>query len=358
MSNKHKALAGLERISKEFPNIWDHVNRLRERPPERLSGWSDHCYIPPNLAWMAIAACKGVTTEEEFNQLPSNIDLNLGGGVGLSVLASWRMTKGIYRIDPLLYNSLMNTSLGGKLPSKVFEQLPQWCVYIETPNLSMPSINIHGVWCARLEDTEVDGSISDTLVLLLNTDTLLIPLVLDLTKETLAEAVSAPLVKSEEQTAELGFSYDVEGVRSLSEQFAEPILNLLIYICTQSDISSKGRFDVQPSNPKPKKTRKKGIRLFASSGLTKWDVGIRMGANLRSALDGIPSEGGGGVGGKKRPHVRNAHWHLYYKGKRKDEQGNPIPKSKRAFDIKWLSPAMINAESGENLPAVIRRVKE
>ena len=53
----------------------------------------------------------------------------------LSALSSWRPTQGIYHFDAEIYDELINTALTGDLPFEILYQLPEWCVYVETPNL-------------------------------------------------------------------------------------------------------------------------------------------------------------------------------------------------------------------------------
>src|SRR5690606_9772648 len=51
----------------------------------------------------------------------------------LSALGSWRMTKGIYRIDPAVAEALARTPMAGKIPTEVLQRQPEWCVYVEMP---------------------------------------------------------------------------------------------------------------------------------------------------------------------------------------------------------------------------------
>lgn len=43
------------------------------------------------------------------------------------------LKKGIYRFDPDIYKEVLNTPFTGDLPHEIFFNLPEWCVYIETP---------------------------------------------------------------------------------------------------------------------------------------------------------------------------------------------------------------------------------
>ena len=48
-------------------------------------------------------------------------------------LAAWRVTQGIYRFDPTTFDALWETPVTGDIPTEVLFHLPEWCVYIPTP---------------------------------------------------------------------------------------------------------------------------------------------------------------------------------------------------------------------------------
>lgn len=138
-----------------------------------------------------------------------------------------------------------------------------------------------------------------------------------------------------------------------------PVVSLLLYLCIdEPDITRNGKVG-KPANPQPKKV-KKGWRTFASNGLTEWDVGVRIGAALKSAYARStvsPADGNEG-GGSVRSHVRRAHWHTFLSGKRKDEDGNPIPSSLRQRDLRWMPPIAVAVGDYDSMPAVIKPVSE
>ncbi|MGC6378155.1 hypothetical protein ACNO7L_10190 [Bisgaard Taxon 45] len=53
----------------------------------------------------------------------------------------------------------------------------------------------------------------------------------------------------------------------------------------------------------------------------------------------------------RRPHIRRAHWHGYWTGKR-DEPEN------RKFDLKWLPPFAVGLKDGAEIPAVVHKIKK
>lgn len=85
----------------------------------------------------------------------------------LATLGTWRVTKGIYRFDPDLYDALIATPLTGDLPDDLLYRLPEWCVYLETPGLVFDERPLLGVY-AHLNPGH-DGRPSE-LRLLLDSD--------------------------------------------------------------------------------------------------------------------------------------------------------------------------------------------
>ncbi|MFL9999371.1 hypothetical protein PQR34_49145, partial [Paraburkholderia sediminicola] len=80
----------------------------------------------------------------------------------LATLAGWRVTQGVYRFDPTLYNALIATPIEGKLPTELLSRLPEWTVYIETPGMRWVGEPLHGVF-AQVGDLH-DGAEVLTLV--------------------------------------------------------------------------------------------------------------------------------------------------------------------------------------------------
>lgn len=103
---------------------------------------------------------------------------------------------------------------------------------------------------------------------------------------------------------------------------------------------------------------------FPASKPTTWDVGVRMGAALRSANDqsqgqNVQSERLGQE--VKRPHMRRAHWHTFLTGPKKTKDGEDIPPAQRTRVLRWIPPIAVNIkdkEDLESLPSVIRMVNK
>ena len=131
-------------------------------------------------------------------------------------------------------------------------------------------------------------------------------------------------------------------------------MSMLLYICSQVDeVGGKGR---RPANPTPTRTRRHGWRLFPPNGPTAWDIGVRMGAGLRSAYQ-AEQTGRGEEHSGTRPHIRRAHWHTILSGPRLRPDGSPIAPDQRRAELRWMPPIAVNVDDAADLPAVVRPVR-
>jgi hypothetical protein len=141
------------------------------------------------------------------------------------------------------------------------------------------------------------------------------------------------------------------------------LLSVGLYLCAEdAEVVAGDGSGALPANPAPKKTKKRGEKLFAAAGVREWNVAWRLGAQIRAAEkeereaeEERSAVGGeaGGAGARKRPHIRRAHWHSFWTGPR-----DPARAHERVKAVKWLPPLAINAGgSSEDMPAVVRTVR-
>ena len=109
----------LKRVIKHYPCAWEQLAKFRNEK-ENLAGWLDWCYLP-------LSATHEVATYGRRDVMPMVVDTMTIGGLGI-----WRMTQGVYRFDPDLFEALWTTPVE-RIPVDLLFRLPQWCVYIETP---------------------------------------------------------------------------------------------------------------------------------------------------------------------------------------------------------------------------------
>jgi hypothetical protein len=300
-----------------YPDAWQLADKFRAGRGTHYPDWPNWCFLP-------IAAGLGIIAEDagiDLMELPRLYPMRVTDAARLTALATWRVTQGIYRFDPAVYEAVRGTPLTGDIPDEVLYRLPEWCVYVETPGLS----GQHGFF-AHLEH---DHSGRPELRLLLDTDEMLVPVPIHLGKLSLAHAVASAEHEALQQAQQWGLPFHLEQLRPNEARgwAAElaPMVNLLLYVCTQaSEISNGNR---RPALPVPKQTRHHGKRFFPPDSPTTWDVGIRIGNALRAALKngqtGVTHPHAG-----PRAHIRRAHWHGYWCGR--DET--------RRFELRWMPP--------------------
>lgn len=340
----HRAREHLIAAGKMYPQAWQQAEGFRiDRAG--LPAWPEWCYLPLAAAYAIVSADAGV----------QNLPPRLIGDVGrIGALSAWRMTQGIYRFDPSLYSALIDTPLTGDLPTEVLHRLPEWCVYIETPGLEWSGQPLHGAF-AHLEYDIRTGR--EELRLVLDGDGGLDPATLHLGAWPLTEAVEHMLDTAAIWGGTVGLQVD-PAAKEQMELVVPPIINLLLYLCSEKpDLTRRGK-PGRPANPQPKKTRRQGWRLFPASGPLEWDTGVRLGAALRQAYQREEARDLAPESGRRvRPHVRRAHWHTILSGQRKRADGSDVPTEERSRDLRWMPPIPVALQDIDAMPSTVKPVR-
>lgn len=322
----HRARERLEALGRLLPTLWRHMEEQRQE-------WqaAPGCYVTGAQAGKALALAVRGQRDDALRHI---LTAGPGSPTAARLLACWRMTQGIYRLDPAVYEYVRDTEQRGDLPAQVLDRLPEWCVYVETPGLKSIGQDVHGAWAALDVSTAGEPLLSIAMdsgdphaPLRMDTHTIHLAGRLD---DMVAEAL-AP--------GEAHMAPDYAGTLGA-------IVNLLLYIAHGADIDGKHG---APGNPAPVRT-KRGWRLFARQGMAFWDVGVRMGAALRAADQAEKTDAGGTHAGP-RPHVRRAHWHGFWSGPLDPQKG------RRRFGLRWLPPIPVNLQGPDALAATVRQVK-
>ncbi len=338
----HRAKLFLDNFSKNYPGVWSSVDSLRSQKGQDDFNWPDWCFMP-NSTYVHII--NGYHYDLTINQQIEN-------GLMLSALSKWRIGQGVYRFDSSLYDSLVKTPLDGDIPSELLLQLPQWCLYIETPGCTLDTHEIKGCF-AHLEFNV--HSKTPEIHFLFDSDSLNQGKFsfIKLGQWSLQESINRAIDYDSHGTPE-SLRKQVEEVRKHRDYILEsqssvlrPILSLLLYLCS---VNAEYKNTDRPFNTPPTKT-KKGIRTFPSNQVTTWEIGTRIGAAIRAALDKSEDVTHDSIEGRHsspKPHVRRAHWHGFWSGPKDGE---------RQLKIKWLPPISVNINDLEHLPSVIHPVK-
>jgi len=347
----------LEHYSRIYREAWKQVDGMRSDRGKKLPWWPEWCFLPlaGSLSIVNVAAIKaGIDVKGQ------TILVNDAGIIG--ALAAWRVTQGVYRFDPDVFNSVINTPVVGNIPHDVFFNLPEWCVYIETPGLKYLEGDLLGFFAYLEYDIETHQK---ELRLVLNYEldgkSRLFQHILHLGSWDISESIDLALQQgseTQEDLIELSQlphnslpKYTRSEVTQEVKSQIEALISLLLYLCSvNGEIGNQGK---RHENPKPKKT-KKGSRLFPPNSTRTWDVGVRMGAAIRSSNASSSYHSDGIIGNNQdrvhyRTHIRRAHWHGFWSGPR------DVPEEQK-YSIKWMYPLVINP-SKDDIPIVIRPVK-
>ena len=333
----------LEATSRQYPGLWKTVDKARSMRGKEIDEWPECCFLPTGFFQSVFDRAFGCI--ENLNEriiVRSEV-------VKLAALAAWRVTQGIYRFDPDIYEAVQNTPIEGDLPGEVLSHLPEWCIYIETPNLNVMGEAAFGAW---VHIDWADSSEIGELRILVDSAHL-DPIVLKLSHESIQEQM--------ERRCEWAVSHghlNSELAPLFSKAMAaaaKAIVPLVLYLCSQSAEIGDGQRG--PANPTPKRIKGGESRLFPPNGVTTWGVGVRLGAALRRATQ-YASTGGGETNARNAPrgHIRRAHWHGFRLGPKKTVDGQAICTADRMFKVRWQLPLAINLGDLSDLPSTIRPV--
>jgi hypothetical protein len=340
----------LRSLGKTYPDAWKLFEEPRQsRGKDGAPNWPAWCYCP--LSNTADIIQRFVEAEKV------SVDKIWDIGI-LGALAAWRVGQGIYRFDPDLFESIIDTPIN-QLPVDVLFHLPEWCVYIETPNLlwfshKLAGFFVHLEWDVKserpelrllldIDEEEHEDSVRRNLGEASTQYNNLVALPIHLTTPTLDLAIEAMIEEAKKQGMVEPSAPDLskELARSL-----EPVINLTLYLCTANADFGVGE---RPTYPRPTKT-KKGWRLFPPDRPRTWAIGVRIGSALREAKLARQADQRANPlteTGRSRPgpHIRRSHWHTYRVGEGRTES-----------ILKWLPPIPINVDNPDALPVSLHSV--
>lgn len=352
--------AHLARFDHKYPDAWRRIASFRAIKGQPGFEWPDFCYVP-------LAGAFAVISQGDERTMTPEKAVDVGR---LGALAAWRLTKGVYRFDPTIFEAVWDTPLDGALPVELFYKLPEWCVYIEVPQRAHGGYELFGFFVS-LEHDMSNGRPELRFVLDVGADSEnmeLVPLILHLTQGTLDECFQAALDEARRQQMRLGRAAwslgefadsgaftapELEAIARELRTILPPLLSLTLYLCsaTVEMRDAKGKRE-RPGNPEAKKIKGEQ-KIFAAPEHTVWETGYRMGAALRGALSKAQQERDApapeGSSKPKAAHVRRAHWHTFLAGPR-----DALAREKR---LKWLPPIPVGVEDFDDLPPTIHPVK-
>jgi len=338
MENVILPVKELNEINKLFPGIWKEVDAARFENEKKIKLWPDWCFLPVE-SWHGIVrnaflqrAKNADMSSLDYTKFSAISDLIYGQTCSFAAIGAWRYTQGIYRFNLEFAKELCATELKGYIPATVLLRLPEWCIYVETPDLILNGVSISGFWAHLDSDTKSNPSIR----LMINVYEKTVPFLIPLGPWALEDAIRIGCdafsrnYMSADKVSLIGVTVNAKEM-SLA---LSPLLSMVLYLCSDEPEIS----DRQPGStfrrPQAKKT-KKGWRIFPPEKPSIYQVGRNIGMILQKAR----AIGNHQACGQKSPraHLRRAHWHGYWLGAGEDKR----------FSYKWLFPMIINGRSDE-----------
>jgi hypothetical protein len=317
----------LNSIAKKYPQAWKQMDAFRADKGKELLDWPSWCFCPVAAANDVVSLQNGLhATKESMNDI----------GI-VAALSAWRFGKSLYLFDRTIYDLLITGGMKGNLPSEFLYKLPEWCVYVETPNMSFHNTTVYGFFAHLNLDIQTN---SHELCLVLDTPDGLCSKYLHIGNWTINKALRSALEASDFHYREVGLeTCDFE--REVKE--FEPFIALIVYLCTKNaEIEYKNKV---PPKPIIKWSKKHGQQIVAPEKSRNLNVGVRIGAALRHAQQVIRSVNHtDGTHAQPLPHVRTSHWHIYKTGKGRI---NSI--------LKWLPPILVNVSDVDKMPVVLKK---
>ena len=324
-------------VTEKYPDAWKILADFWMRKGKNgFPNWPGWCFVPLSASSAIISRETNISDPPPLDKLA---DISIIGGLG-----AWRLTKGIYRFHPDIFNAVWDTPLEGKMPVELLYRLPQWCVYIEAPGKEVIGKAIHGFFAFLEYDLETGHAELRFLIDLC--EGRLVPLVLHLSSENLVECIDHTLAYTRKQLEKVGMC--MESGLSVAKKFCpfnsfdvngfQPLISSMLYLCSENaEVRNPRNASETPGKPAPKRT-KKGTRLFPAGAVTFWELGYRTGEEIRRLRQGEGRSQREGTHGSPSPHIRKAHWHSFWTGPRKGP---------RKLILRWLLPIAVGVRQEE-----------
>lgn len=322
----------------KYPKVWETLNASYEmannewRNGRDIDFWNKNIHTPKTL-------CQASLMTYYPGQFIKTDDPHR-----ISTLAAWRDSKEVFVVDPDTEAALLETEYDGTIPTDVLMRLPFYCFYVQTNSVRVLDEKIDGFFvCLDTMDKADDYCLR---IMTTKGGKFFYYILLCLSEPTIEKSIDRILKGAFE------YCEDRNEAERLSHLFKEEvsgvtrnIIQILLYILSaNSDVNEN----------KKKEVRRPGVVKDKATEIRVWDVGTRVGAAFRKTKKGGSTQSnsrdhGETVGIKKRPHIRRAHWHHFWTGKRDSDE--------RKLIVKWVPPTAINIDGKSELPVVIHNVE-
>jgi len=262
----------LERTLKKFPQTGQRINQYLQEGPctcGQCKPWPAWCFLPASRFGHIVTDALGGKVSLDYIHYYM---------IELAALATWRYTQGIYLFHSFCLAEITETPFAGILPAERFRHLPQWCVYVDTPNGNWFGNDLYGFWAHLAWDSKREVEI---LIFLLDKSDGLEIRALEVGPWSLQEGVQRLVNGARAHCLQNDIPDD--NLKDDAEEIAAalaPLVSMVLYLCSDTaEIEHEHIPGLRPANPPLKKTRH-GLKLFAPAQPTFWKVGKTAGALL------------------------------------------------------------------------------
>ena len=316
----------LKKANKAHRALMAALPHSRKRYKAEWEEESKYSYIP-----IAVTCKKLVPETQDGNGAP-NVEL-ISVVSEKIVLKAWEFTKEIYTFSEELDAELDKTITSStKVNMDFLDKLPQWCIAIESKVFA----NSDGFLVYR--DIGRDRKPCFVLVIYNRTGALtFLPFIIK-EGETVHEALdglglNTSLLSARIQDDNLSGNPSLDlSVDQVENEMCRALSRIIYLVSEEPDITSH--------QPARKSLSRKGSNLTDSDTFKVPDkpktfaVGNVIAETLRK-FNAQKLSGMQGERGSYAPHIRAAHWHGYWSGKR--------DATKRMYRVRWLAPIFVNS---------------
>lgn len=249
---------------------------------------------------------------------------------------SWRPTQDIITFDKNVYDSLFSMDLDRNMDTEIFKHFPTWSLWICTERIIFNNVIFSGFFATPQYNTltkkrninlhfvnDFDNNFSLTIELN--------GLSLDVTIEKIIKENSS-FSKIDDK------KFPVIENNNILYDNLKGIINLLIYICSYG-IDDDDNFHYETITYPTHKKTKKGWRLFPPTKPNLRLLGKNFGDTIRKYYEYYATNQN--YSGKSpAPHIRRAHWHHFWAGKKLGKE--------RKLIVKWLPPIPVAMQEDDN----------
>lgn len=333
-------LDAVKSFGMKYPRFWDNMemfHKLNGNP--ELGSWHRLCYAPIAAAISSLTA-EGLSTPDAVAQ----------AGFG-AALAAWRQTKFIYEFDETLADELIGQSDDIVIPVDVVYQMPAQAIYIKYP----PNDSEVDGFLAALE-SDPESRENELRIYLLYKQAPISFAVHLMPGGTINDGINRAIEVIRQNQAKYqdnvyeSSQFDLS-VAYINEMRAELVrmVNLFLYVCAENA-------DIEEDKEQSKIYRRPSRIRDKFSEIKKYNAGVKQGILLRKLRsyrykpsEPVPGESHG-THASPIPHIRRAHYHHFWTGKRDGE---------RTLILRWIPPTLVggnNLENPDDIPTTVIKV--